>query len=76
MPSPASGEDPATGWTVTRWLGGLGLGLIPIAAPASFPGPGRGSPGSGQPGARDRRSVVMYGVPSGVVWDPAGGACK
>jgi hypothetical protein len=69
---PARGEDPATGWTVTRWLGGLGLGLVAVGNPASFSWPGpwiaRSHPES--PGAA--RSVVMFGVPSGVVWDPAG----
>jgi hypothetical protein len=63
--------DPATGWTVSRWLGGLGLGLVPVAnAPAfAWAGPWlarvRAEGGS-------TRFVVMYGVPSGVVWDPGG----
>ena len=29
LPVPAAGEDPATGWTVSRWLGGLGLADSP-----------------------------------------------
>lgn len=74
LPRPAADEDPASGWTLSRWLGGRGLGLARIADPASFSWPGpwiaRGSPR----GSADRRSVVMYGIPSGVVWDPAGGA--
>jgi hypothetical protein len=71
LPQPAPDEDTATGWTVPRWLGGLGLGLARIADPASFSWPGpwiarlRGPDG-------ERRSVVMFGVPSDVVWDPAG----
>jgi MOSC domain len=72
LPQPAPAEDPATGWTVTRWLGGLGLGLVAVADAQSFSWPGpwiaRAHPDS--PGAG--RSVVMFGVPSGVVWDPAG----
>ncbi|MGA8720601.1 MAG: hypothetical protein WB557_21530, partial [Solirubrobacteraceae bacterium] len=68
MPTLAAGEDPPTGWTVSRWLGGLGLGLARIADPASFAWAG---PWIGRAGDR---FVVMYGVPSGVVWDPAGGA--
>jgi hypothetical protein len=64
-------QDPATGWRVSRWLGGLGLGLVPVGEPASFAWPGpwlaRIRPPRG-----DARFVVMYGVPSGVVWDPAG----
>lgn len=73
LPRPGDGEDPATGWTVSRWLGGLGLGLAPIADAQTFSWPGpwiaRVAPG----GAADRRFVVMYGVPSGIVWDPANG---
>jgi hypothetical protein len=73
LPRPGPGEDPATGFTVTRWLGSLGLGLVPLASPASFSWPG---PWIGRLRSPDRdrlRSVVMYGVPSGVVWDPAEG---
>lgn len=68
-----SGEaDAATGWGVSRWLGGLGLGLVPVADPSSFAWAGpwlariRAEGGAA-------RFVVMYGVPSGVVFDPAGG---
>lgn len=72
LPRPAAGEDPAAGWTVSRWLGGLGLGLARVAEPASFAWAG---PWIARVGSRDQsRFVVMYGVPSGVVWDPAGGA--
>ena len=68
IPQPRPGEDPATGWTVSRWLGGLGLGLAPIANPSTFSWPG---PWIARAGGR---FVVMYGVPSGVVWDPVGGS--
>jgi hypothetical protein len=71
LPQPRPGEDPATGFTVTRWLGGLGLGLAPLADARDFSWPGpwiaRLRSASGE-----RRSVVMYGVPSGVIWDPGG----
>jgi hypothetical protein len=67
MPRPPAGESLATGWTVSRWLGGLGLGLVRVAHPESFTWPG---PWIGRAGGR---FVVMYGVPSGVVWDPVGG---
>jgi hypothetical protein len=67
LPLPSAGEDPP-GWTVSRWLGGLGLGLARIAGADSFSWPG---PWIARAGGR---FVVMYGVPSGVVWDPAGGA--
>jgi MOSC domain-containing protein YiiM len=52
---------------LSRWLGGLRLGLVPIADPASFSWPG---PWIARTGGRH---VVMFGVPSGVVWDPVGG---
>lgn len=55
-----------------RWLGGLGLGLVGVPdAPAfQWAGPwiGWAQPaGGGAPEA-----VVMFGVPVGVLWDPAG----
>jgi hypothetical protein len=76
VPQARPGEDVA-GWRVMRWLGGLGLGLVPVddAASFSWPGPWIGwarSASGAQPGRRRRRAVVMYGVPSGVVWDPSG----
>jgi hypothetical protein len=71
MPDLGEEPDPAIGWTISRWLGGLGLGLVPVADARSFAWPGpwlaRIRPPVGSP-----RFVVMYGVPSGVVWDPAG----
>jgi hypothetical protein len=71
LPELGAGEDPATGWIVSRWLGGLGLGLVRVAEPGSFAWAG---PWLGRVRAPDGglRFVVMYGVPSGVVWDPAG----
>lgn len=68
LPRPSADDDPATGWTVSRWLGGLGLGLARINDAASFSWPG---PWIARAGGR---YVVMYGVPSGVVWDPVGGS--
>jgi hypothetical protein len=71
VPQPPPGED-LGGLRVSRALGGLGLGLVPVADAASFtwPGPwiGLGATAGG------RRAVVMYGVPAGVVWDPSGTA--
>jgi hypothetical protein len=71
VPGLADEPDPATGWTVSRWLGGLGLGLVPVADARSFAWAGpwlaRILPPAGGP-----RFVVMYGVPSGAVWDPTG----
>jgi len=70
LPRPTPDEDAATGWTVSRWLGGLGLGIARIADPGTFQWAGPWI-ARAQDGGQ-RRFVVMYGVPSGVVWDPAG----
>lgn len=72
MPQLTADEDPASGWTVSRWLGGLGLGLAPIADPGSFSWAGPWIARVHEPDQSEPRFVVMYGVPSGVVWDPAG----
>lgn len=74
LPRPAADQDPATGGIVSRWLGRLGLGIVPIADPASFSWPGPWIARVRRPASAERRSVVMYGVPSGVLWDPAGDA--
>jgi hypothetical protein len=53
------------------WLAERGLGLVPVADAASFSWPG---PWIARRPARDGsgpRSVVMFGVPSGAIWDPA-----
>ena len=72
VPAPAPGEDPAKGWTILRWLGGRALGLVPVIEPSSFAWAGpwiaRVRPAAGDPA----RAVVMYGIPSGVAWDPSG----
>jgi MOSC domain-containing protein YiiM len=71
VPEPPAGEEIA-GWRLTRWLGGLGLGLVRVSDVASFSWAGpwigvvAGASGEG------RRAVVMFGVPSGVAWDPSG----
>jgi hypothetical protein len=71
VPELPDGED-VTGWRVLRWLGGQGLGLVPVADASTFQwaGPWIGWVIAGAGGGR--RAVVMYGVPSGVVWDPSG----
>ena len=73
VPEPIAGEDVA-GWRVMRWLGGLGLGLVPVADAASFSWAGPWIGWVRLPGVDGRRAVVMYGVPSGVAWDPSGAA--
>jgi hypothetical protein len=53
------------------WLGERSLGLVPVADAASFSWPG---PWIARRPARDGsgpRAVVMFGAPSGAIWDPA-----
>jgi hypothetical protein len=71
LPELRAEEDPATGWIVSRWLGGLGLGIVRVADPVSFVWAGPWLARIRPPDAGPR-FVVMYGVPSGVVSDPAG----
>jgi len=56
---------------VSRWLGRLGLGAVRVAEPASFSWPGPWIARIAPP-AGEERFVLMYGVPSGAIWDPAG----
>ena len=54
------------------WLGEHGLGLVPVVEAATFSWAG---PWIARRPARDGsgpRAVVMFGVPSGALWDPAG----
>lgn len=71
LPALAPDADPASSREVSRWLGGRGLGLVPVAEPATFAWAG---PWIARvaPAVAERRYVVMYGVPSGIVWDPDG----
>lgn len=71
VPQAAPGQDPATGWAVSRWLGGMGLGLVPVADAATFSWPGPWVARVRPAGEEKPRCVVMYGVPSGVVYDPS-----
>ena len=71
VPEAPSGEEIA-GWRFTRWLGGLGLGLVPVGDVASFSWAGPWIGLVTGPGVEGRRAVVMFGVPSGVAWDPCG----
>jgi hypothetical protein len=64
--------DPAGGWAVSRWLGGLGLGLARVADPVTFAWAGPWLARVRPPADGRVRYIVMYGVPSGVAWDPAG----
>jgi hypothetical protein len=74
LPEVPAGEDAASGFTVSRWLGSLGLGLARIAEPSRFSWAGPWIARVQPPNSDDARYVVMFGVPSGVIWDPLGGA--
>jgi hypothetical protein len=65
------GTDPAAVGMVSRWLGSLGLGAVRVADAASFSWPGPWIARVRPPGGAER-FVLMYGVPSGAIWDPAG----
>jgi MOSC domain-containing protein YiiM len=71
LPEPRAEEDVA-GWRVVRWLGGLGLGLVPVADAASFSWAGPWIGWVRPAPAQERRAVVMFGVPAGIAWDPSG----
>lgn len=65
------GADPAAVGMVSRWLGRLGLGAVRVADPTAFSWPGPWI-GRVQPPGGEERFVLMFGVPSGAIWDPAG----
>lgn len=72
LPRLPADSDPPAGWVVPRWLGGLGLGIARIAEPVAFSWAGPWIARVHPPADGQARYVVMYGVPSGVAWDPAG----
>jgi hypothetical protein len=72
VPVPEDGHPEP--WTVWRsWLSQRGVGLVPIAAPATFNWPGpwvavlRAADGDGQVGA------LAFGSPPGIAWHPLDG---
>ena len=71
----ASASDvPLDGEEQRAWLAERGLGLVPVADAATFSWAG---PWIARRPARDGsgpRAVVMFGVPSGAIWDPVGTA--
>jgi hypothetical protein len=74
LPELPADTDPAGSWAVSRWLGGLGLGLARVAEPVTFAWAGPWLARARPPAGGQARYVVMYVVPSGVAWDPAGDA--
>jgi hypothetical protein len=68
----AATEVPLEAEEQRGWLSERGLGLVPIQDAAAFSWAG---PWIARRPARDGsgpRAVVMFGVPSGAIWDPAG----
>jgi hypothetical protein len=68
LPTP-DGDDPNVFWR--QWLAGRNLGLVPIDDVASFAWPGYWVAGV-ESSDGDRDTVLMFGVPSGPLLDPAG----
>lgn len=71
VPVPGA-HDHVSPWAVWHeWLAARNLGLVPVREPRGFRWPGRflAVIDTGE----SRRGVVMFGVPPGVVSDPAGG---
>lgn len=71
LPELAADEGVAR-WQAMRWLGGMEMGLVPVADAGSFSWAGPWIGLVRCAGGDERRAVVMYGVPSGVAWDPSG----
>jgi hypothetical protein len=53
------------------YLAERGVGLVPVADPQSFAWPGSWIARRPQQDTGAPRAVVMFGVPSGPIWDPA-----
>jgi MOSC domain-containing protein YiiM len=53
------------------WLAERGLGLVPVADPSTFAWPGSWIARRPERAGGEPRAVVMFGVPSGAIWDPA-----
>ncbi len=67
----AAADVPREAEALRAWLGERGLGLVPVDGAPGFAWAGpwiawRPRRGGG------RAAVLMFGVPSGVIWDPAG----
>jgi hypothetical protein len=71
VPQAVKIDDPPADPIVARWLAGLALGLAEVGRPGTFEW---GGPWIARVRAPTGvvRFVVMFGHPSGVVWDPAG----
>jgi hypothetical protein len=67
-PDPEPDSDPLLG--IRQWLAERNLGLVPVADPAGFDWPGHWIARVRTRG--DDHAVVMFGSPSGPLYDPCG----
>ena len=65
-------EVPLDDVGLRAWLAQRGLGLVPVAAASQFEWAGPWIAWRPRSDGQGRAAVVMFGVPSGVVFDPAG----
>jgi len=72
VPRPEEGQDPSAGWALSRWLGDMGLGLAPVANPASFSWAGPGWHGCGPPDDSSAAQWSCTGFPPGSPGTPQG----
>jgi MOSC domain-containing protein YiiM len=72
VPVPDQGHpEPWIVWH--NWLGGRGLGLVPIVDPAGFDWPGPWLALLRAPGSDESVGAVAFGAPPGVAWKPVDG---
>ncbi len=72
LPDPENVDERPPGPLLSRWLARLGMGFVPVRQPEVFNWPGPWL-ARARDAAGSTRPVVMYGFPSGVVFDPLGG---
>jgi MOSC domain len=68
----AAADVPLDDDGLRAWLGTRGLGLVPVDSAAQFSWAGPWIAWRARSDGRGRAAAVMFGVPSGVVFDPAG----
>ncbi|HWE12535.1 MAG TPA: MOSC domain-containing protein [Solirubrobacteraceae bacterium] len=73
LPGSQDVDERPPGPLLSRWLARLGMGFVPVRQPELFNWPGPWL-ARAHDVAGSARPVVMYGFPSGVVFDPLGGA--
>jgi MOSC domain-containing protein len=72
VPAPAAGHPEP--WTLWRgWLGGLGLGFVPVAEPRAFSWPGPWIALVRSEAHGGLVAAVAFGSPPGIAWRPLGG---